>query len=290
MEIKKLLFATQFDELWFDALQSLLDLRKASLGHVVFLNVIEREQVAMRRGTGYKKDEEIKLREKANIRFIDWAEPLFEEGMEVGVYIVVGSLVQQVISAAEKEKADLIVLGKERKTKVEQLFQGSDISEILRRANTPVLVYKYVSKDGRVTEKPFERPMLAFNGSAACERAVHCLEALHDVVKEVHLVHVVDEKELKGTSGMAIQKTRKQSRQQLDKVCDALAKAGIQAKSHVYIGETVDQIEKAARECQATMIITGTSERQHWKERLLGSVPTLLAEKSMFPTLIIPPL
>jgi nucleotide-binding universal stress UspA family protein len=290
MEIKKLLFATQFEELWFDALQSLLDLRKASLSHVVFLNVIEREQVAMRRGTGYKKDEEIKLREKANIRFIDWAEPLFEEGMEVGVYIVVGSLVQQVIVAAEKEKADLIVLGKERKTKVEQLFQGSDISEILRRANTPVLVYKYVSKDGRVTEKPFEQPLLATNGSPACERAVQCLEALHDVVKQVHLVHVVDEKELKGTSGMAIQKTRKQSRQQLDKVCDTLARAGIQAKSHVYIGETVDQIEKAARECQATMIITGTSERKHWKERLLGSVPTQLAEKSLFPTLIIPPL
>jgi nucleotide-binding universal stress UspA family protein len=289
MEIKKLLFATQFEELWFDALQSILDLRKASLSHVVFLNVIERDQVAMRRGTGYKKEEEIKLREKANIRFIDWAEPLFEEGMEVGVYIVVGSLVQQVISAAEKEKADLIVLGRERKSKFEQLFKGSDISEILRRANTPVLVYKYVSKDGKVTDRPFERPLLATNWSPASERAVQCLEQLHDVVQEVHLVHVVDEKELKGTSAMAIQKTRKQSRQKLDDVCDALAKAGIQAKSHVYIGETVDQIEKAARECQATMIITGTSARQHWKERLLGSVPTVLAEKSLFPTLIIPP-
>jgi nucleotide-binding universal stress UspA family protein len=283
------LFATQFDELGFDALNSLLDLRNASLNHVVFLNVIERDQVAMRRGTGYKKEEEVKLREKANIRFIDWAEPLFEEGMEVGVYIVVGGLVPQVISAAEKEKADLIVLGRERKTKFEQLFQGSDISEILRRANTAVLVYKYVSKDGKVVDRPFDRPLLATNGSPACQRAVQCLEKLHDVVKEVHLVHVVDERELKGTSAMAIQKTRKQSRQQLDRVVDTLAKAGIQAKSHVYIGETVDQIETAARECQATMIITGTSARHQWKERLLGSVPTLLAEKSLFPTLIIPP-
>ena len=44
MEIKKLLFATKFDELRFDALQSLLDLRKAALDHVVLSDVIERER------------------------------------------------------------------------------------------------------------------------------------------------------------------------------------------------------------------------------------------------------
>ncbi|MEW5909718.1 MAG: universal stress protein, partial [Thermodesulfobacteriota bacterium] len=93
MKIEKLLFVTKFEKLWFDALESLLDLRKAGLNHVVFLNVIEREKVAMQRGTGYRKTEEVKLREMANIRFIDWAEPLFEQGMEVGAYIVVGSLV-----------------------------------------------------------------------------------------------------------------------------------------------------------------------------------------------------
>ena len=71
MKIKKLLFVTKFEQLGLDALQSLMDIRDAGLNHVVFLNVIERERVAMRRGTGYQKDEEIRLRERANIRFID---------------------------------------------------------------------------------------------------------------------------------------------------------------------------------------------------------------------------
>ena len=88
MKIQKLLFATRLEELWFDALQSLMDLRKADLNHVVFLNVIERDKVAMRRGTGYQKGEEIKLREMVNVRFIDWAETLFEQGMEVGALIL----------------------------------------------------------------------------------------------------------------------------------------------------------------------------------------------------------
>ncbi len=60
MEIRKLLFVTKFEELGFDSLRALLELRKASLEHIVFVNVIERERVAMRRGTGYRKDEEIR--------------------------------------------------------------------------------------------------------------------------------------------------------------------------------------------------------------------------------------
>ena len=45
--------------------------------------------------------------------------------MEVGVYIVVGTMVQQVISAAQKETADLIVIGRQNKSKIEKLLTGS---------------------------------------------------------------------------------------------------------------------------------------------------------------------
>ncbi len=289
MDIRKLLFVTNFEELQFDALLSLLDLRKAALNHVVFLNVIQRDKVAMRRGAGYRKEEEIKLREKANIRFIDWAENLFEQGMEVGVYITVGSFVQQVIAAVEKEKVDLIVIGPQKKGKLEQLYAGSDITEIIRRSSTPVLVYKYLSPEGTITEKPFDRPIMATAWSAADQRAVEFMKGLKGVVQRVEVVHVADEKSLNGASAMAVQKTRKDCRKKLDAVCDDLEGAGVHAKAHVYIGNTVSEIERAARECQGTMIISGTSGKGYWKERWIGSTPRMLAEKSIFPTLLIPP-
>jgi len=288
MKINKLLFVTKFEELWFDALESLLVLRKIGLNHVVFLNVIERDKVAMRRGTGYQKTEEIRLREKSNIRFIDWAENLYERGMEVGAYIVVGSLVKQVISAAQKEEADLIVIGHSQKGKLEQLYAGSDVDEIIRRSMTPVLVYKHVPYEGNASAHPFARPLFTTDWSPASSRAIEYLKSVSAIIEEINVIHVVDEKSLESTSAMAVQKTRKRARQRLEEICDTLEAEGINAKAHVYVGNTIAEIERAARECQATMVIAGASGKESLKERLIGSTTKMLTEKSLFPILLIP--
>jgi nucleotide-binding universal stress UspA family protein len=289
MDIKKLLFVTKFEKLGFEALLSLLDLRKAALEHVVFLTVIERDKVAMRRGAGYLKEEEVKLRETANIRFIDWAEHLFEQGMEVGVYITVGSLEAEVVKAAGKEQADLIVIGHSRKGLLEQLYSGSQVMELLNRVAVPVLVYRHLSDNAKQADRPFRRPLLAIDGSPASLRALAVLTANARAIDAVDLVYVASEKELTGKSAMAIQKTRKDARRRLDELCGRLEEAGTQARGHVFIGNPTQEIEKAARECQASLIVLGSSTQAGWKERLVGSTASDVAEKSVFPTLIVPP-
>jgi len=288
MKIEKLLFVTKFEELGFDAVHSLLSLTAADLNHVVFVNVIERDRFAMSR-VGYRKDEEIRLREAANIRFIDWSENLFEQGLEVGVYIVVGALVSEVIKAAQKEESDLIVIGRSHKGMLEHLYSGSDVTELLRRSATPVLVYKHLSATAISLEKPFDRPLLAIDWSPASLRAVEYLKQLGNVVSQISVVHVAGEKDLKGTSAMEIQKTRKETRQKLEEICTIFEEAGIDARAHVYIGDPDDEIEKAARDCQATMIVLGSSAKSAWVEKWLGSTPLKYAEESIYPTLLIPP-
>lgn len=288
MKITRLLFVTKFEELGFNAVQSLLSLTNADLNHIVFINVIERDRFAMSR-VGYRKDEEIRLREAANIRFIDWSENLFEQGLEVGVYIVIGSLVSEVIKAAQKEEADLIVIGRSHKGVLENLYSGSDVTELLRRAATPVLVYKHLSETAISIEKPFERPLLAIDWSPASMKAVAYLKELKDVVREISIVHVAGEKDLKGSSAMTIQKTRKEVRTKLEEICAIFEAEGIKAREHLYIGETEEKIEKAARDCQSTMIVLGSSAKTAWVEKWLGSTPQTIAEKSVYPTLLIPP-
>lgn len=288
LEIKKLLFVTELDDLRFDALQSLLGLRKAGLEHVVFLNVIERDKVAMRRGKGYEKTEELRLKEKANIRFIDWAENLFEQGMEVGCYIVVGNFIHHVVSSWEKEHADIIVIGPSKKGRLEQIYSGSDIMEVIRRTEAPILVYKDLPQKGDEQGGPFLSPLLVMEWSPAGERAVDFLKGLRGITGDVNIIHVSEEKELKGSTVTEMQKLRKENRTKLEAVCDSLESAGIDAKAHVYVGDTVHEVEKAMLECQSTMIIMPMSGKGTWKERFMGSAPIALAEGSVFPVLLIP--
>jgi nucleotide-binding universal stress UspA family protein len=255
------------------------------------MNVIEREKVAFHRGKGYEKGEEVRLREAANIRFIDWAETLFEQGMEVGVYIVVGSMVSQVLKAADKEGSDLIVIGRpHRKGGLEYLYSGSAVTELLHRSTVPVLVYKAMGDNKYLIDKPFSRPLLATDWESASRRAVEYLKPLAAVIDKVHVMHVTDEKELsKNASAMEIQKTRKETRGKLEEICDDLEASGITARPLIYIGEPDEEIDRAAQECKASMVVIGSSGRSAWAERWLGSTPRNIAEKSPYPTLVIPP-
>ncbi|MGD8242559.1 MAG: universal stress protein [Desulfobacterales bacterium] len=287
--IRKMLFATKFQELTFNALEALLDLKAVGLDHVVFLYVVERDKVAFHRGTGYQKSEEVKLKEVANIHFIDWAEYLFEQGMEVGVHIVVGTLVQQVSRAAGVEKVDLIVIGRPTRGRLEQLVSGADISDLIRRTQVPILVYKQEDRP-EPAEKThlFTRPLIATDWSPAAGKAMDYLMGLKDIVEEINVIHVGKEKALKSLSAMDVQSYRKSCREKLRAICDRFESAGIKARSHLYVGDPFQEIEIAAREWRASMIVTGCSGKGTWRERIIGSVPRFLAEKSDISSLIVP--
>jgi hypothetical protein len=84
MRIKKLLFVTKFEELGYDALETLLSLRRAFLEHIVFLYVIERDKVAMQRGVGFKRDEAI--RQRSGKHLLHRLGRTLLQGMEVWVH------------------------------------------------------------------------------------------------------------------------------------------------------------------------------------------------------------
>jgi nucleotide-binding universal stress UspA family protein len=283
-----MLFVSEFEELWFDALQSLMGLRKTGMNHVVFLHVIQREKVAMRRGAGYLKQEERKLREIADIRFIDWAETLFEEGMEVGAHITIGNVVPKILSVTEIENVDLIVTARRKRGKLEELFSGSETSDLLRRTVKPVLLYNYMSQSGKVGENPFERLLLALDWSESSEKVLDFVLALQGAVKRVEIIHVLSEKEIGKLSKMEAHKVERENKKRLDEVCDVFARERFDVRPHLYIGNTEQQIERGASEHKATMIVLGTKRGSIWKEKWSRSVSHALADSSDLPLLVIP--
>jgi nucleotide-binding universal stress UspA family protein len=141
---------------------------------------------------------------------------------------------------------------------------------------------------GKVNDKPFEKPLLATDWSPASERAVETLINWKNVIKHVEVIHVASEKSLKSSSAMAVQKIRKETKQKLNETCEVFRAAGIEAEAHLYVGNITEQLNRAAQERGASMIVAGTTGKGPWKERWLGSVPQKLAEESEFPTLLVP--
>ncbi len=94
---------------------------------------------------------------------------------------------------------------------------------------------------------------------------------------------------MKSSSAMGVQKTRKEHRKKLERICEQFESAGIEARSHVYVGDPREEIERAARDCQASMIISGIPEKRSWGEKIRKSLPVRLMEKTAFPVLLVPP-
>jgi len=281
MEIKKMLFVTDFEGLWFDALRSLMALRKVGLDHVVLLHVIERK-------IGYyTKEEKERLRAMAEVRFIDWAQSLYEEGMECGSYIVVGDTVHKILEAAEEEEVDLVVINRQKRKKMEKLYIDSKTLEFLRKTPTTVLIHKYKSESGTVSDKLFERPLLAIDWSPPATRALDFLVGLKSIIKKLQVVQIVTEKEIEGLGKRGLLKLEREHRKKLYELCNSLKDEGIDAEAHLYIGD-VAQIQNAAREYEATIIATGTTRKSAWQSRWLRSISQELAELSELPTLLVP--
>jgi len=281
MEIKKMLFVTDFEGLWFDALQSLMGLRSIGLDNVVLLHVIERK-------VGYyTKEEKERLRAMAEVRFVDWAQSLYEEGMECGSYIMVGDTVRKMIETAEDEEADLVVINRQKRGKMEKFYIDSKTLEFLRKTPTKVLVHKYHPESSRAEGGVFDRPLLAMDWSPPAGRALDFLVGLKGIIKKLQVVQVITDKEVEGLGKRGLQKKEREERKKLYELCSSLGEEDIEAEAHLYLGD-VAQIQQAAREYEATMIATGTTCKSSWQARWLRSISQELAEQSELPTLLVP--
>lgn len=293
MKIEKILFPTRFQELAFNCLESLLVLRKAGLREVVLCHIIARDQVAFVPFGGYLKEEAEKLREEARIRFEDWQSALKGSGIESKVVIEVGDPIHKILSIAESEGVDLMVVGRKKRT-LADAFAGSHTLEILRRSTVPVLVNKYMVEFEwggevltRLNDRIFEKPLLAADWTPPTERALALLASLGGVVQSAALCHVLDVK-LHGEKD-------KEKLKCLEEQCSAalagyrktLEKAGIQAETHLAAGRKDEEIMRVARESRATMILMGTTGKDKLHELWQESVSHNIAKASELPTLLV---
>jgi nucleotide-binding universal stress UspA family protein len=283
MAIEKILFPTKFRELSFNSLETLFMLKEVGLKEVILSRVILRDEVGFVPFGGYLKKEEEKMREEAKIRFEDWQKTLSEQGIRSKVIIEVGDPVPQILQIAEKEKVDLIVIGR----------NGSYTHDLVTRSRFPILVSKYMVEfrwqDAlltKVNDKPFETPLFAADWSEQSQRVVDFLISLKNVVKKVYVFHDINLKKHDTEDFSAVEK---ETKEKLDAICRQLIDAGIESEPHLGAGGVLDEMLRISRERDASMIVIGnTSKDRFMNDMLQRSLSYQVTKQSELPTVLVP--
>ncbi len=295
MPIEKILFPTRFRELAFNALESLFVLKEAGLREIVLLHVIPREEVGFVPFGGYLKEEEERLREEARIRLEDWQNSIVGVGLNSKIVIVVGNIVHEILSTAEKEKVDLIVVGRKKRVTHENIFIGSLTSQIISRSGIPVLISKYMvqfkwddAMFTKINDHIFEKPLLVVDWTETSEKTLQFFMNLKGVVGKTLLFHCIDVKILKEDDKTLLCHEEEECKKMLEDYCNRLSLAGMDVEPHLGAGETVQEVLRFSRERNASMIVMGTTGKGRFDELLHGSISHQVARMSELPTLLVP--
>lgn len=295
MKMERLLFPTKFGELDLNSLESLSVLKDAGLREVILYYVIPREEVGFVPYGGYLKQEEERIREEVRIRFEDWQKSLSAKGINSRIIIEVGEPVPNILKISEKEKVNLIVIGKKKKVAHEGPFVGSNTLQIITRSKIPTLVSKYLvqfEREGesvtRTNDVIFKRPLLATDWSEPSERALELLISLKGLIEKIFVCHTIGVKISKSIDKTELHRLEKESKERLEKYCERLKSAGIAAEPHLGAGRTIMEIIRISRDVKASMIIMGTTGKDRLHDFFLGSVSHRAAGMSELPTLLVP--
>jgi nucleotide-binding universal stress UspA family protein len=295
MIFKKVLFHTHFRELALNSLKTILELKKAGLESIVLTHIIPRDEVSFVPYGGYLKETETQMKAEARMRFEDWQKIIAEHGIKSHIRIQVGAPNAEILSIAEEEDVDLIVIGRKKRTLMEKVYVGSHIMDILRRSTVPVLMSKYMvqfewenEQFTRTNDHIFERPMLATDWSKPSENAMQRISALKGLAKTILVVHVIDAKLTKGMDRDRLSHIENESKSRLQNYCQKIKQSGMQTEYHLSAGKTVPELVRLSRDHKASMIVMGKTGKDWFQEYWLGGVSHQIAELSELPVLLIP--
>ena len=295
MKIEKVLFHTRFRDLAYNALEAVLELKKAGLKEIVLTSIIPREDVAFVPYGGYLKEEAERLEEVARLRLEQWQENIADKGVRSTIRIETGTVNSKILSIAGEEKVDLIVTGRKKRTAIEKIYVGSHVLDILRRSPLPVLMGKYMVQYEwagevltRVNDHMFETPLLATDWSEPSDNALELLKAFKGLAQKSIVLHNIDDKLSKGMEMAALKELEEESKKRLATYSRKLNEAGVTVEICLSIGKTVSEIIRQSREHKATLIVMGRTGKDWFQEYWLGGVSHRVAELSELPVLLVP--
>ena len=195
-------------------------------------------------------------------------------GRQVDVQIVVGDPFAEILNRAWAPRTDLLVMATHRKAPVRDLFRGTTVERVLRRADVPTLVVKDDPAE------PYRRVLVAVDFSVASRRALElAIRLVPD--GEFHVLHAY---EVPFAAFLTDPKTRRrveaEHAQELTVTVDEEVKAflsrfpELRTRCHLILerGETLQVLSRGIAQVRPDLLAVGTHGRTGIPRALLGSV------------------
>lgn len=143
--IKRILYATDFSKASNRALDEAINLAKQNKAELLVVNVIEPTRYVAGEEFGsaeiYTRLEEMAT-QNAETSMRKLLQRLKKHAIKIKSLLLRGAAHDQVIKAARKHQADIIVIGTHGRTGLSKLFMGSVAGRIVSMAQRPVLTVR----------------------------------------------------------------------------------------------------------------------------------------------------
>ena len=217
-------------------------------------------------------------------------------GISVRTRIATGIPSQEVLTAAEAEDADLLVVGTLGKTGLKHVLLGSTAERVIRASPCPVLAVRAEWSEGEAGSKPrpatLDRILVPVDFSDCSLDALEYAAVVAQRAKaSITLLHVLEPVSYGLDFTLTIPGSRERKKEavaeRLAGVVAALKNMHVEAEYVVRGGLPNDSILEAVRTTAADIIVMGTHGRRGLSHALYGSVAEFVLRKSRCPVLTV---
>lgn len=187
---------------------------------------------------------------------------------EIVVHVEQGKPYEKIVEVADRERCDLIVMGRRGLRRLERMLMGSVTARVIVHSTRDVLV---VPRDAFI--RP-EKVVLATDGSAhsdaALEMATSFARAHGGAITAIAVAEMYPE--FYADAPRVVEMREEQAAAILDRVAKNARSSGLRLKTQVLRGDPAGEIAAYAKANGAGMIFVGSRGRAGLTKLLLGSV------------------
>jgi nucleotide-binding universal stress UspA family protein len=231
------------------------------------------------------------------------AKELQSQGVKASTAIAYGSVADEIVSFADKNNIDLIIVSTHGYSGIKRWVLGSVARKVLYGTGTQVLLIK--SKAPKVSEVEFKKILLPLDGSPFSETPIPFVTDLTKGAEAEVMLTVVSEPPLVPSYGdrpinpvwqehrdKLWAEMQQQAAEYLKKTKAKLEKQGMKIKSQVVpseLGRVAESILQIAEKEKVNLIAMATHGRSGISRWVYGGVTSRIVEQSMQPVLLIRP-